>query len=136
MGTATKGQWRERYYKENFCISVDEFLLRQIEKDAAFLKELVGRLEEGEVKQQLIGAVEELTLHAAQASGRLADFDLAALHMPEDVEAKIPDARDEEVKRRYLSGSVPGASIEELRTASGLGPTLKRRKKREHAEES
>lgn len=93
MARAQKGQWRERYFRENFFQPVYFGLLDQLEAEAANLQKLTATVTDDGLKRSLQYLADRFTLLTGQASGRESVFDLTKLAMPEDAEAKIPDPR-------------------------------------------
>lgn len=93
MARTTKGQWKEKYFKENFFQPVYFGVLNQLETEAANLQKLTATVEDEALQKKLKYLADRFTLLTAQAAGRESDFDLASVAMPEDVKAKIPDPR-------------------------------------------
>ena len=93
MGRATKGQWKERYFKENFFQPVYIGIIAQLEAEAVRLQAAIATLESEELKCKFQYLADRFTLLSAQASGRESIFDLSKVAMPEDPTAKIPDPR-------------------------------------------
>lgn len=93
MARARKGEWRERYLKDNFFQQVYIGLIHQLETEAANLQKLTATVTDEVLKRALQHLADRFTLLTAQASGRESVFDLTKLAMPEDAESKIPDPR-------------------------------------------
>ena len=93
MARAQKGQWRERYFRENFFQPVYFGLLDQLVAEAANLQKLTATVTDAALKLTLQHLADRFSLLTAQASGKESDFNLSKLTMPEDAEAKIPDPR-------------------------------------------
>jgi hypothetical protein len=93
MGRATKGQWKEQYFKENFFQPVYYGVITQLEAEAVRLQKLTATVENKELKFSFQCLADRFTLLSAQASGRESVFDLSKVAMPEDATAKIPDPR-------------------------------------------
>jgi hypothetical protein len=93
MARTRKDQWRERYFKENWCQSVYLPLLHALETEAANLQRLTAQVKDESLRPKLQEVADRFSLLTAQAAGRNSDFDLSALSLPEDVAAKIPDPR-------------------------------------------
>ena len=93
MARVTKGQWKERYFKDNFFRPVYYGLLDQLETEAAQLQKLTATVENEALRKKFQHLADRFTLLTAQASGRESVFDLTKIAMPEDAESKIPDPR-------------------------------------------
>jgi hypothetical protein len=93
MARTSKGQWKDKYYKENFFQHVYRGLLDQLETEAANLQKLTATVENEWLKRKFQYLADRFTLLTAQASGRESSFDLSTIAMPEDATAKIPDPR-------------------------------------------
>jgi len=93
MARTQKGQWKERYFKENFFHPVYFGLLMQLEAEAVNLQKLTATVENEQLKRKFQHIADRFTLLASQAAGREADFNLATIAMPEDAASKIPDPR-------------------------------------------
>ena len=93
MARTKKGQWKEKYFKENFFQPVYFGLIDQLITEAANLQKLSATVTDEKLKLPLQHIADRFTLLTAQASGKETDFNLSAVSMPEDVTAKIPDPR-------------------------------------------
>ena len=88
-----KSKWRERYYQEEWTLRVDISILSQLETEAANFQERLAKVTDENMRQQLRHLADRFTYLTAIAAGKNSDFDLSAVAMPEDAEAKIPDPR-------------------------------------------
>jgi hypothetical protein len=88
-----KSKWRERYYQEEWTKRVDISILSQLEAEAANFQERLTSVTDDDLRRQFQYLADRFTYLAAIAAGKMSDFDLSKVAMPEDAEAKIPDLR-------------------------------------------
>ena len=88
-----KSKWREQYYQEEWTKRVDISILSQLETEAANFQQRMTNVTDDDMKRQFQHLADRFTYLTAIAAGKNSDFDLSAVAMPEDAEAKIPDPR-------------------------------------------